>query len=583
MRWHLAVVFLVLNVYAQGQAAEAPGEKPGGRWAVLVGVDDYAEVRKLRFAGSDQRALAERLVASGFPQDQVFLLHDKATEKKYLPSLANIERQLDLVLALLGEGDLIIVGFSGHGVQINGKCYLCPEDTRIDKLSASSLPLDGVYDKLAKSKASLKLLLVDACRNDLLPEGQRAISLGRSVGEFSGATETPPEGILLLSSCGAGQISMEDEQFGHGVFMHYVLDGLAGQAANRDGQVTLAGLYDYASLNTKKYVARKFNGFQTPALRGDVNGPFEIGKAESAKTITNSIGMKLTLIPAGEFQMGGEESVESVVKYFNTNYGIDSKADTFKDEHPQHRVRITRTFYLGTYPVTLGEFLKFYHDANYKCEAERDGKGGWGYSGSEKTPIQRRREFLPWNTGFRQEMDHPVVNVSWNDAVAFCQWLSNKERKTYSLPTEAQWEYACRARTTTRYYSGDDAETLAEVGNVADSTAKKKFPTWTAIRANDGYVFSSPVGKFRPNAFGLYDLHGNVYQWCADWYDSDYYANSPTDDPTGPSSGSRRVSRGGCWSSDPKFCRSANRRSGTPPARYHDLGFRVSLVAEEPR
>ncbi len=109
-----------------------------------------------------------------------------------------------------------------------------------------------------------------------------------------------------------------------------------------------------------------------------------------------------------------------------------------------------------------------------------------------------------------------MVNVSWNDAVAFCKWLSKKEGNTYRLPTEAEWEYACRAGTTTRYYSGDDPETLAKVGNVADATAKAKFPDWKyTIKASDGYVFTSPVGSFQPNAFGLYDMHGNAWQWCA--------------------------------------------------------------------
>ena len=141
-----------------------------------------------------------------------------------------------------------------------------------------------------------------------------------------------------------------------------------------------------------------------------------------------------------------------------------------------------------------------------------------------------------------------MVNVSWNDAVAFCKWLSRKEGKTYRLPTEAEWEYACRAGTTTRYYSGDDPETLAKVGNVADAAVKAKFPDWKfTIKANDGYVFTAPVGKFKPNAFGLYDMHGNAWQWCADWYGPEYYAKSLADDPTGPASGNGRVLRGGSW------------------------------------
>ena len=162
-----------------------------------------------------------------------------------------------------------------------------------------------------------------------------------------------------------------------------------------------------------------------------------------------------------------------------------------------------------------------------------------------------------------------MVNVSWNDAVAFCKWLSKKEGKTYRLPTEAEWEYACRAGTTTRYYSGDDPETLAKVGNVADAAAKAKFPDWKyTIKANDGYVFTAPVGKFKPNAFGLYDMHGNAWQWCADWYGAEYYAASPADDPTGPDSGNGRVLRGGSWNDRPYYSRSAfrywtRRTSGT--------------------
>ena len=170
-----------------------------------------------------------------------------------------------------------------------------------------------------------------------------------------------------------------------------------------------------------------------------------------------------------------------------------------------------------------------------------------------------------------------MVNVSWNDAVAFCSWLSRKEGSVYRLPTEAEWEYACRAGTTTRYYSGDDPETLAKVGNVSDATAKAKFPEWKcAIKASDGYVFTAPVGKFQPNAFGLYDMHGNAWQWCADWHSREYYAASPADDPTGPNSGTVRVLRGGGWGDWPGVTRSAKRIGALPEYRLDCAGFRVS-------
>ena len=260
--------------------------------------------------------------------------------------------------------------------------------------------------------------------------------------------------------------------------------------------------------------------------------------AGGKKQITNSIGMKLTLIPAGEFLMGSGESAEATAAFFNKTYGGDLlKADFFKDEHPQHRVRITKPFYLGTYHVTRGQFRQFVADRLQDRRGEGREAGGLGL-GPDKKEFGFNEKYSWRNAGFEQTDEHPVVNVSWNDAVAFCKWLSRKEGKTYRLPTEAEWEYACRAGTTTRYYSGDDPETLAKVGNVADATAKAKFPDWKCtIKASDGYVFTSPVGSFRPNAFGLYDMHGNAWQWCADWYGKEYYATSPADDPTGPDSG----------------------------------------------
>ena len=296
------------------------------------------------------------------------------------------------------------------------------------------------------------------------------------------------------------------------------------------------------------------------------------------KQITNSIGMKLTRVPSGEFMMGSKESAEAEAAFFNKTYGENSlQADWFKDEHPQHRVRITKPFYLGTYHVTRGQFRQFVKDAGYKTDAEK-GKnpGAWGWD-PDKKEFGFNEKYSWRHAGFEQTDEHPVVNVSWNNAVAFCKWLSKKEGKTYRLPTEAEWEYACRAGTTTRYSSGDDPETLAKAGNVADAAAKAKFPDWKwTIKANDGYVFTAPVGKFKPNAFGLYDMHGNAWQWCADSYGAEYYAKSPVDDPTGPASGSDRVLRGGSWDFGPDFTRSAVRNWYDPDDGLNVTGFRVA-------
>ena len=258
------------------------------------------------------------------------------------------------------------------------------------------------------------------------------------------------------------------------------------------------------------------------------------------KQITNSIDMKLTLIPAGEFMMGSGESAQHTASFFKDNYGLDPPfppEDLFTSEHPQHRVRITKPFYLGTYHVTRGQYRRFVNDSGYKTDAENGFEPGARAWFPAKRMLVVNKHYSWRNAGFEQTDEHPVVNVSGDDAAAFCEWLSRKEGKAYRLPTEAEWEYACRAGTTTRYYSGDDPETLAKVANVADATFRAGFPhfslfLFTTMKASDGYVYTSPVGQFKPNAFGLYDMLGNAWQLCADGYDGDYYRNSPADRPT---------------------------------------------------
>ena len=251
----------------------------------------------------------------------------------------------------------------------------------------------------------------------------------------------------------------------------------------------------------------------------------------------------------------------------------------FANEHPQHHVYITKPFYLGIYTVTRGQFRRFVKETGYKTDAEKREKPGpdLKYEGDIYNPHCSWR-----NPGFKQTDEHPVVNVDWDDAMAFCKWLGKKEGKTYRLPTEAEWEYACRAGTTTRYYSGNDPESLTRVGNVADAAFKAEYPYMAAIKASDGYVYTAPVGRFKPNAFGLYDMHGNVFQMCADWYSPKYYAESAACDPTGPDGpgpGNARVLRGGCWTFGPFVARSAARTPAGPGGGVCGwTGFRVAMT-----
>jgi formylglycine-generating enzyme required for sulfatase activity len=281
---------------------------------------------------------------------------------------------------------------------------------------------------------------------------------------------------------------------------------------------------------------------------------------------TNSLGMKLKLIPAGKFLMGSPANEPGR-----------------SNDETQHDVEITQPFYLGIHTVTVGQFRAFVQAKGYQTEAERDGTGGYGYDPAIKHVTGRNKKYTWKNPGWKQGDDEPVVNVTWDDAMAFCDWLTAVEGKKHRLPTEAEWEYSCRAGTKTQFSSGKTIESLKDVANIADSSFKEKWPTATwAVSWNDGYAFTAPVGSFKPNDFGLYDMHGNVWQWCSDWYQASYYQDTPKQDPQGPAAGPIHVSRGGSHSDGPGYCRAACRHSfwnnGRPDDRGSSLGFRVLRV-----
>ena len=225
-------------------------------------------------------------------------------------------------------------------------------------------------------------------------------------------------------------------------------------------------------------------------------------------------GMEFVLIPAGEFIMGSE-------------YGGENN-----DEQPAHRVRISRPFYLGTYEVTQGQWEAVMRN---------------NPSGAASNP------------------NLPVENVSYEDVQKFIQKLNAQEGGTrYRLPTEAEWEYANRAGSTTAYSFGDDPDQLGAYAWYGKNSDSK----------------THPVGQRKPNAWGLYDMYGNVYEWVQDWYAWDYYQQSFSQDPQGPESGSARLIRGCSWNADSaEHCRSADRGFGSPGLRYNALGFRLLRTA----
>jgi len=278
-----------------------------------------------------------------------------------------------------------------------------------------------------------------------------------------------------------------------------------------------------------------------------------VTKAPAFQQFDNRIGMTMVWVRPGKFQMGDNDH---------------------EGEGPAHEVEITRPLAVSVHEVTVGQFRAFVDDTGHITDAEKDGKG-WGYDQATSKFVQGAQ--YGWkNAGWDQTDRHPVVNVSWNDAMKFCAWLSKKDNATYDLPTEAEWEFFCRAGGTSRYSCGDDMEKLIAVGNVADASFRKRFPTFASIKGDDGFVFTAPVGRFQRNAFGLYDMHGNVWEWCKDA--RRVYQKQAVKDPVGPAEGPR-VLRGGSWFDDPENCR-CSCRSDKPPSEFDVyIGFRIVLRA----
>ena len=266
----------------------------------------------------------------------------------------------------------------------------------------------------------------------------------------------------------------------------------------------------------------------------------------------NSLGMKLALIPAGKFLMGSPAK----------------EAERSADEGPQHEVEITKPFYLGIHPVTVGTFRTFVQRSGYKTEAEKSG-GTYRWAGG-RWELDPNTNWL--KPGFKQSKDHPVNCVSWNDAQTFCKWLGEIEKeRAYRLPTEAEWEYACRggAPSSTPSHFGDSLSS-------AQANFDGKCPYGGASKGQH-LKRTTAGGSYKANAFGLFDMHGNVWEWCADLYGA--YTRQSLKDPPGPATGQLRILRGGSWGVNGRYCRSACRFSNFPGNRGINFGFRVVCSA----
>jgi len=578
--------------------------------ALLIGVNQYHLLANLLYARQDAEAVAEALCKHcGFSGQDITLMTCQSEGasrglSRYIEhALMNLTDERDV--------DLLIFGFWGHGfAPVPGRRYLCGVDTAENDLERTAISFDVVKAKLAQVGAADTLLLLDCCQNrppgrsaaaEPMTEGEEAAlaSMARDIQAASREkVRDSVSTVAILNACCEGQRAYEWTQRGHGIFTAHLLDAfdqgfgsiapLASWLFDRVAKtsrdlhqqlqtpyVTIEGKGDIilpivpsprriasadasgvvelleepklrietdppgcsvsldgkpvgispasVPLSSGKHrVTAEKAGFKTwdrtVSFDGKGDATLEIELAvlptrQPGDVVENSIGMKLAWIPLGEFLMGSPKDEEG----------------RSANEGPQHRVVISKGFFMATTPVTQDQ---------YKTVM---GKNPSHFKGS----------------------DLPVEQVSWEDAVEFCSKLGKKEGRGYRLPTEAEWEYACRAGTTTRFYFGDYDDDLGYHGWF-DSNSGSKTHT---------------VAQKKPSAFGLYDMHGNVLEWCSDWYDADYYSNSPEVDPRGPKTAKEyRVLRGGSWYHGPGSCRSANRFRYSPDGRISNFGFRVVLL-----
>lgn len=297
--------------------------------------------------------------------------------------------------------------------------------------------------------------------------------------------------------------------------------------------------------------------------------------------------VRMILVSGGTFEMGSE---------FYLSVEDKNEKIFFQDESPVHNVHITKNFWVAETETTVGQFRRFVQETGYLTEAEIAGQSLGEYSesitsGSKLSGSWTQGKRLNWkNPGYYQSDYHPVSHVSWNDAKAFCRWLSDKTGRTYRLLSEAEWEWAAGGQTHTRYSWGNEEPKGKEGGNIADAAFQETFPNWKYPILStylDYFAFPAPVGSYLPNAFGLFDMTGNVWEWVEDLYSSTYYKTSPGNDPRGPDklpegSEIKRVHRGGGFDWELPYLRVAKRRAALPQSTSINVGFRVALDEEPP-
>lgn len=544
---------LVLLLVLIGTAGPGWAGKPV---ALVIGVDTYANVKPLHKAVSDARAVYAALVEAGFAEADVRLLENATS--------AQIAAEWESLLGSVEKDGVVLFYFAGHGVELSSQNYLLPSDVLFDehddqRTRSTAIGMKWLIDTLAKKQETTNavgIFILDACRND-------PFKGGGSAGASQGLSPVhPPRRMFVMYSAGIGQTAL-DGKGANSVFATVLLPMLR----QKPSQLGLADIAQNLRFDVYRE-AQTYNDppgnkhMQTPAyydqlmFRQDIFGirkdPLPItglgspgvpalpgGFAARDIVVECEFCPELVVIPAGEFKMGSP----------------DGEAGRSVNEGPQHPVKIPRPLAFGKFEVTNREWNACAAEAGSGCLGSRD----------RISRGQRDRE--------------PVTGVSWTAADAYVTWLSRKTGKAYRLPSEAEWEYAARAGTSTPYsFESGKLDDLCQYANGADRSVGELLMVNSTCDDDIGRT-TAQAGSFKPNPFGLFDMNGNVWEWVADCWEPDYAARVQSTESTArqPATGTctSYVARGGSWRSGPSALRSAVRNTFRLDHSRATLGFRV--------
>ena len=498
------------------------------RIALVIGNGDYQNVPSLETPVNDAKEMAAILKELGF----------KVIFKSNVNHRAMIETVQQFGERLHNNGGVGLFYFSGYGLQINDRNFLVPVGANIQSsadIKFESLEVERILAQMEQADNGVNIVILDACREN--PYQKNIANLPNGLAKKESPTRT-----MIAYACTPNTVSIKESSDGHSIYTKHLLLALRqrphlniteffSQIRSKVMQDTDQKQVPWESVSlteTFNFTQYPHTSIISPPITDSplVNHPSDNNIFQDSLA-DGSLGPEMIWIPAGRFQMG------------------DIQGGGDDDEQPVHWVSLDR-FAMGRYEVTFAEYDRF---AKATGRETHDDEG--------------------WGRGNR-----PVINVSWENAMTYAGWLSEQTGQQYRLPTEAQWEYAARSGNEASRYWGNEADHACRYANVRDGTFEKELNWGNIHNCEDGYVATAPVGSFQPNAFGLFDMLGNVWEWTCSEYE-EKYGGKEQRCAIGKNSTMFQVIRGGSWFNSPWSLRVTYRDWYQRDYRLNFVGFRL--------